>query len=210
MKQRARGGRGDQREEKREEGRRGRGRVGSSRRIRRYHGVYGGRERGDSKGAVRRRPGCAQQVEGELSVEGTSAAAVAVAVAAVAGGGGGRETGREAVKREHEGWREGIFGRVRGWVGDWHLISGRMTAAASGSIRRPRGQCAGGSDPLSTPPRLFLHHLLLHLLLLLSTYRPLCFEQSTPGRTELVCFVCRAKPFCSPPTARVERNRSGW
>lgn len=91
------------------------------------------------------------------------------------------------------------FGRVRGWVGDWHLISGRMTAAASGSIRRPRGQCAGGSDPLSTPPRLFLHHLLL-----LSTYRPLCSEQSTPGRTELVCFVCRAKPFCSPPTTE------GW
>lgn len=48
-----------------------------SRRIWRYHGVYGGRERGDSKGAVRRRLGCAQQVEGELSVEGTSAAAVA-------------------------------------------------------------------------------------------------------------------------------------
>lgn len=57
------------------------------------------------------------------------------------------------------------FGRVRGWVGDWHLISGRMTAAASGSIRRPRGQCAGGSDPLSTPPRLFL-------LLTTSSYFP--------------------------------------
>lgn len=71
MKQRARGGRRDQREED--------GEIGSSRRIWRYHGVYGGRERGDSKGAVRRRPGCAQQVEGELSVEGTSAAAVAVA-----------------------------------------------------------------------------------------------------------------------------------
>lgn len=49
-------------------------------------------------------PGAHQQVEGELSVEGTSAAA---------GGGGGRETvdgkgwrGR-VVKREHEGWREG-------------------------------------------------------------------------------------------------------
>lgn len=83
-------------------GGRGRKGIGSSRRIWRYHGVYGGRERGDSKGAVRRRPGCAQQVEGELSVEGTSAAAVA------AGGGGGRgETGREAVKREHEGWRAG-------------------------------------------------------------------------------------------------------
>lgn len=81
MKQRARGGRGDQREE-RTKGRGGG--VGSSRRIWRYHGVYGGRERGDSKGAVRRRPGCAQQVEGELSIEGTSAAAVA-------GGGRGRE-----------------------------------------------------------------------------------------------------------------------
>lgn len=107
MKQRARGGRGDQREEN--EG--GGGGVGSSRRIWRYHGVYGGRERGDSKGAVRRRPGCAQQVEGELSIEGTSAAA------AVAGGGRGRETGRrEAVKREHEGWREGFrSGKGMGW-----------------------------------------------------------------------------------------------
>lgn len=106
MKQRARGGRGDQREEN--EG--GGGGVGSSRRIWRYHGVYGGRERGDSKGAVRRRPGCAQQVEGELSIEGTSAAAVA-------GGGRGRETGRrEAVKREHEGWREGFrSGKGMGW-----------------------------------------------------------------------------------------------
>lgn len=72
--------------EKRTKGR-GEGGVGSSRRIWRYHGVYGGRERGDSKGAVRRRPGCAQQVEGELSIEGTSAAAAA----AVAGGGRGRE-----------------------------------------------------------------------------------------------------------------------
>jgi len=199
MKQRARGGRGDQREEN--------GGVGSWRRIWRYHGVYGGRERGDSKGAVRRRPGCAQQVEGELSVEGTSAAVAAAAAAAMAGGGRGRETeeGKQWNVSTKGGGRG--FGRVRGWVGDWHLISGRMTAAASGSIRRPRGQCAGGSDPLSTPPRLFLHHL-LHLLLL-STYRPLCSEQSTPGRTELVCFVCRAKPFCSPPTTRVERNRSG-
>lgn len=98
--------------EKRTKGRGGGRGVGSSRRIWRYHGVYGGRERGDSKGAVRRRPGCAQQVEGELSIEGTSAAA-----AAVAGGGRGRETGRrEAVKREHEGWREGFrSGKGMGW-----------------------------------------------------------------------------------------------
>nr|KAF7425321.1 hypothetical protein H0235_007759 [Vespula pensylvanica] len=52
------------------------------------------------------------------------------------------------------------FGRTTwvGRVGDWHLISGRMTAAASGSIRRRWGQCAEGSDPLSTlsspPPTL--------------------------------------------------------
>lgn len=56
--------------------------VGGSHRIWRYHGVYGGRKRGDSKGAVRRRPGCARQVEGELSVEGTSRGG--------GGGGGGR------------------------------------------------------------------------------------------------------------------------
>lgn len=151
--------------------------------------MYGGRERGDSKGAVRRRPGCAQQVEGELSVEGTAAAG--------GGGGGGRERrwterggGREAVKREHEGWREGGGGdRVRGWVGDWHLISGRMTAAASGSIRRPRGQCAGGSDPLSTPPSpLASPPPPSPPLFLLSTYRPLCSEPEYTGqnRTRLL------------------------
>lgn len=74
--------------------------------------MYGGRERGDSKGAVRRRPGCAQHVEGELSVEGTSAAAAG-------GGGRGRERrwterggGRETVKREHEGRREEGVDRV--------------------------------------------------------------------------------------------------
>jgi len=36
--------------------------------------------------------------------------------AAVAGGGGGREMGREAVKREYEGWREGFrSGKGMGW-----------------------------------------------------------------------------------------------
>lgn len=123
---------------------------------------------------------------------------------AAGGRGGGRETEQDErsggggnVKREHEGWREGP-GRVRGWVGDWHLISGRMTAAASGSIRRPRGQCAGGSDPLPTP---LLPHLFLLLFLYFPPTDPFAPNQNTPGRTELVCFVCRAKPFCSPPTA---------
>lgn len=88
-----------------------------------------------------------------------------------------------------------------------------MTAAASGSIRRPRGQCAGGSDPLSTPfsplplsPRLFLH-----LLLLLSTYRPLCSEPEYTGqnRTRLLRLPGETL-LLSTHHRRVERNRSGW
>lgn len=121
-----------------------------------------------------------------------------------------RRTRSGGVKREHdEGGRGGAggHGRVRGWVGDWHLISGRMTAAASGSIRRPRGQCAGGSDPLSTSPA-SLPPPPPPPPPLLSTYRPLCSEPEYTGQNRTRLLRLSGETLLLSTHRRVERNRS--